>query len=78
VSKLVTNIQNGVSRSQLVEHLLNDLLAEIPLESRLVTISRVNEVGKGILLSLEIQDPSISLTRHEMIKQDFNVIAADN
>ena len=78
MSKLVTNIQNGVSRSQLVEQMLNEFLAKIPLESRLVTISKVDELGKAILLSLEIQDPSISITRHEMLKQDLNVIAADN
>jgi C4-type Zn-finger protein len=78
MSKLVTNIQNGVSRSQLVEQMLNEFLDKIPLESRLVTISKVDELGKAILLSLEIQDPSISLTRHEMLKQDLNVIAADN
>ena len=78
MSKLVTNIQNGVSRSQLVEQMLNEFLAKIPLETRLVTISKVDELGKAILLSLEIQDPSISLTRHEMLKQDLNVIAADN
>jgi hypothetical protein len=78
MSKLVTNIQNGVSRSQLVEQMLNEFLAKIPLETRLVTISKIDEHGKAILLSLEIQDPSISLTRHEMLKQDLNVIAADN
>jgi len=78
MSKLVTNIQNGVSRSQLVEQMLNEFLVKIPHESRLVTISEVDELGKDILLSLEIQDPAISLTRHEMLKQDLNVIATDN
>jgi hypothetical protein len=47
MSKLVTNIQNGVSRSQLVEQMLNEFLDKIPLESRLVTISKDRRIRKS-------------------------------